>query len=234
MPNGYESPLNKLADALPGVIMQMQDMKLRQETQEAMNSYRQSMLAQTIRMNDLRQDALRAAEELRGPERGREERETLFEARSKYGEPGARSLYPGLMEQYYPQGMPPEKVVAEKGPTASTTARYYSARDKFQKEIDEANERIESLRGRLKLAPGEKPVTPAWPGKGKEQTDLDNWNKLEGQLDTATASLDSLHKRATEEGVDLTIGARAELPTPEEVSGMSEDEILQRLVPGIE
>lgn len=42
MPNGrpYESPLNKLADALPNFILQMQDMRMRQEAQEALNQYR--------------------------------------------------------------------------------------------------------------------------------------------------------------------------------------------------
>ncbi len=65
MPNGYESPLNKLADALPGFIMQMQDMKLRQEAQEALNSYRMTMLNRQIAVETAERETKEALEDVR-------------------------------------------------------------------------------------------------------------------------------------------------------------------------
>ena len=56
------SPLNKLADALPSFILQMQDMKMRQEAQEALSSYRQQTLAATIERNRLEVEAKEAIE----------------------------------------------------------------------------------------------------------------------------------------------------------------------------
>jgi len=65
MPNGYESPLNKLADALPSFIMQMQDMKMRQEAQEALASYRQTMLARQIATEKAERETRDALEDVR-------------------------------------------------------------------------------------------------------------------------------------------------------------------------
>ncbi len=59
------SPLNKLADALPSFILQMQDIKTRQEYYEALATYRTGMLAETIRTNELKEGALRATEQRR-------------------------------------------------------------------------------------------------------------------------------------------------------------------------
>lgn len=64
MPDGYESPLNRLADALPNFILQMQDMKMRQETQEAMNSYRTMMLTERINAREAQEEATRAMEQM--------------------------------------------------------------------------------------------------------------------------------------------------------------------------
>ncbi len=115
MPNGYESPLNKLADALPNFIMQMQDMKLRQEAQEALTNYRQTMLAQTIRMNDLKQDALRAAEISGAAERNREVREDMLKLETQ-GEGWANAKYGrGVVAQYYPGGIPVSRKTVEEG-----------------------------------------------------------------------------------------------------------------------
>lgn len=117
---------------------------------------------------------------------------------------------------------------APKAPTAGTIAYARRARDKFQKDIDEANSKIEAMRQRLKLAPGESPKTPAGLGKRKEQTDLDNWNKVNRELATAKASLDSLKKASAGRGIDLEFGA----PTPEQVSEMSIEEILRMIGAG--
>lgn len=66
MPNGrpYESPLNRLADALPNFILQMQDMKMRQEAQEAMNSYRTMMLNERISAREAQEEATIAMEQM--------------------------------------------------------------------------------------------------------------------------------------------------------------------------
>lgn len=104
------------------------------------------------------------------------------------------------------------------GPSAGTISRYYAARDKFQKEIDAANEKIDFMRSDWKLDPGELP---------RKRKDLDNWNRVHNQLTTAQASLDSLRQRAIEAGIDLTIGERA---TPEEMSKMTPEEILQEML----
>ena len=71
MPNGreYESPLNKLADSLPGFILEMQRVKVRQDAYEALNTYRQGMLAATIERNRLEVEA-RAAIEIEKERRG--------------------------------------------------------------------------------------------------------------------------------------------------------------------
>ncbi len=62
MPDGreYESPLNKLADSLPGFILEMQELKVRQDYYEALNSYRQERLAATIERNRLAGEAREA------------------------------------------------------------------------------------------------------------------------------------------------------------------------------
>lgn len=67
MPNGrpYESPLNKLADALPNVIMQMQDMKMRQEAQEALTNYRMTMLNRQIATETAERETKEALEQVR-------------------------------------------------------------------------------------------------------------------------------------------------------------------------
>ena len=124
-------------------------------------------------------------------------------------------------ELVFPEVKVPAKA---KGPSAGTIARFYSSRDKFQKEIDEATEKIDFMRSDWKLDLGELP---------RKRKDLDNWNRTNKQLSTAQASLDSLRQKATEVGVDLTIGERA-FPTPEEVSGMSLEEIKQGIFPDIE
>lgn len=112
MPNGrpYESPLNKLADALPTFLMEMQNMKMRQEAQEALNSYRQTMLAQTIRMNDLRQDAIREAERSGAIEQEREISEDMLRLESQ-GEGWAAAKYGReMVAQYYPEGIPTKRI----------------------------------------------------------------------------------------------------------------------------
>lgn len=106
-----------------------------------------------------------------------------------------------------------------KGPSAGTISRYYAARDKFQKEVDAANEKIDFMRSDWKLDPGELP---------RKRKDLDNWNRVNNQLATAQASLDSLRQQAIGAGIDLTIGERT-IPTPEQVTNMTDDEILRGL-----
>ena len=70
MPPQYpESPLNKLADSLPGFILEMQEMKIRQDAYEALNSYRQGLLAETIKRNRLEVET-RAAIEIERERRG--------------------------------------------------------------------------------------------------------------------------------------------------------------------
>ena len=65
MPNGYESPLNKLADALPNFILQMQDMKMRQEAQEALTDYRMTMLNRQIATETAERETKEALEVVR-------------------------------------------------------------------------------------------------------------------------------------------------------------------------
>lgn len=114
MPNGYESPLNRLADVMPRFLLEMQNMKMRQEAQEALNSYREGMLAARIQRNEMMQTVRDEQRRLGAIERGREEREDIFAARAKYGEPGARAIYPEAYQRQFSQGMPPEKPVVEK------------------------------------------------------------------------------------------------------------------------
>ncbi|HEC61503.1 MAG TPA: hypothetical protein ENI27_04545 [bacterium] len=71
MPNGreYESPLNKLADSLPGFILEMQRVKVRQDAYEALNTYRQERLAATIERDRLAgeaREAIKIEKERRG------------------------------------------------------------------------------------------------------------------------------------------------------------------------
>ena len=218
--------LNQALDQLPQLLLTLgklqqdrRDEELRRDIQQASQDFEVKMLSKRAAVSkELEQ--FRATLEPPAEPRIIEDIAGRKRFAPEVGKPG---------ELVFPEAKPLAKA---KGPSAGTISRFYASRAGFQKEIDEATERIDLMRSRLKLAPGERPVTPAWPSKGKEQTDLDNWNMWEKRLDTATGSLDSLHQKAKKEGVDLTIGAPA-LPTPEEVSGMSEDEILQRLAPGI-
>ena len=61
----YESPLNVLADKIPDFIMQLQDMKMRQEAQEALNSYRNMMLEERVSAREAEEETRRTLEEVR-------------------------------------------------------------------------------------------------------------------------------------------------------------------------
>lgn len=230
MPNGrpYDSPLNKLADALPTFLLQMQNMKMRQEEQEALNSYRQGMLAQTIQRNEMMQTVRDEQRRLGVIERGREVREEILAARAKYGEPGARAIYPEATARYFPQGLPPEPEKEIK-PTAGNIAYARRQRDKFQESITDANKKIEQMRRDLNLGLGEQPITPGGIGKKKEQASLDNWNRLHKTRDKAKASLDSLIQASKARGIDLEYGA----PAPEQIKDMSDEEVLQMIGVGV-
>lgn len=119
-----------------------------------------------------------------------------------------------------------------KPPTASTIAFARRTQEKYTKDIEEAETRIAKMQKDWKLAPGETPRTPGGYGRKGEQERLDEWNKWQRQLATAQASLDSLRKASAERGIDLEFGAPT-LPTPEEVSGMSLEEIKQGIFPDI-
>ncbi len=217
MPNGreYESPLNKLADSLPGFILEMQRVKVRQDAYEALNTYRQGLLNEKIETNRI-SDLVQAENERLGRiSAGQKEREDIYAARAKYGEAGARDIFPAAMQKHFPQGMAPEEEEEEKKPSAGTIAYARKKRDVFRKTISEIDLQIGQMQQTLGLAPGEKPKTPGGLGKKKEQKNLRNWEKLQTDRDKATASLDSLLTKAKERGIDLEFGAETP-PTEDE------------------
>lgn len=113
MPNGrpYESPLNKLADALPNFILQMQDIKMRQETQEALASHRTAILAATIERNEVVAAVREERQRLGAIDRVRGISEDMLKLESQ-GKGWAASKYGReLVAQYYPEGIPTKRVV---------------------------------------------------------------------------------------------------------------------------
>ena len=119
----------------------MQDIKTRQDYYEVLNTYRQGMLTETIRTNKLEEKALRAIGKLKQVERGREERENILEARGKYGEPGARAIFPEATARQFPEGLPPEKetdISAE--PRAGRALKEYDRLGKIKREWESFEE----------------------------------------------------------------------------------------------
>ena len=218
------SPLNKLADALPSFILQMQEIKTRQEYYEAITTYRQGMLAETINRNDLRQNALIATEQLRRVERGREEREDILEARGKYGELGARAIFPEATARQFPEGLPPEKEPEAKKPPAGDVAYFRRRRDIKVKELEKIDTDIEIMRKALDLAPGETPSPErTWFGFGEEkekQPALNQWNKYQKTRLKIRTSLDRLRQQAEKEGIDIGLGAALDTLNIEDPLGM--------------
>ena len=206
------SPLNKLADALPSFILQMQEIKTRQDYYESLTQYRQGMLAQTIIKNKLEEEALRATEQLRGVERGREVREKILEARGKYGEPGARAIFPEATARQFPQGLPPEKEPEAKKPSAGTVSRVVRRRDQLAEVINARTKSIEQMRETLDLGPGKEPKTPDWWNRKGEQANLNKWNRLWKERAIAQTSLDSLQQAAEKTGIATDVFELGAIP----------------------
>ena len=117
-----------------------------------------------------------------------------------------------------------------KPPSASSISAARRELEKNQEAVIEATGRISKMRTDWKLAPGEVPGARWDISKKEEKRRLDEWNKWNEMLTTAQDSVGKIQRWATEKGVTLKFGAPA-LPTPEEVSGMSLEEIKQGLFP---
>ncbi len=115
-----------------------------------------------------------------------------------------------------------------KPPSASSISAARRELEKNQEAVIEATGRISKMRTDWKLAPGEVPGARWDISKKEEKRRLDEWNKWNETLTAAQDSVSKIQRWATEKGVTLKFGAPT-MPTPEEVSGMSDEEILRGL-----
>ncbi len=199
----YESPLNKLADQLPNFLLQMQEMKLRQDAQEAINSYRASLQEDRFRAFQIEQDARDAL----GIKRGQQERRAVVEDLAKYGAEAAKAISPGVVERDFSEGIPEVKEEKEKKPSASDIAYARKRKTKFQTVIDTESAKITLLEEELNLAPGEQIEEPSGWFTGKKRSAYDNLMSSRKAFRGATASLDSLMQEAKKRNIDLEFGA---------------------------
>ena len=108
-----ESPLNRLADALPGFLSQMQDIKLRQQAQESLTKYRMGVLANQVEANEIRRDAQEAATALGATERNRERRANMLQLEDER-EGGAAAVYgTEQVRTDFPRGIPASRKLEE-------------------------------------------------------------------------------------------------------------------------
>lgn len=120
----------------------------------------------------------------------------------------------------------------EKAPTASEIGFARRQLKTFTEGIEEARGRVDFLAGELDLESGEVPSEPGGflgIGGGKKRELISNWNLERRNLTRLETSRDELLRESEARGIDLEFGALAELPSPEEVSKMAEEDILQTL-----
>ena len=101
--------LNQALDQLPQLLLNLgrlqqdrRDEQLRREIQQASQDIQRDVLNQRIRAEEEKKKVLEQLQQGK-------ERKDIFEARGKYGESGARAIYPEAYQRHFPQGLPAEK-----------------------------------------------------------------------------------------------------------------------------
>ena len=110
------SPLNQLADNLPNILLSIQDIKLRQDAQQALANHRNQLLTQTIRANDLKQEAQQATNIISAEQRLRAEKADMLKLEDDRPG-GAVAVYGApLVNSYFPGGIPKKTDTAKDAP----------------------------------------------------------------------------------------------------------------------
>lgn len=114
------SPLNEFANSLPQLLLGLQDMKMRQDAQEALSAYRQSVLANTIDKNEMTRNAQEATRVLRESSRRVDRRTDMLKLEDER-EGGAAAVFgPDQVRADFPSGIPAKREVEGKdSPEAS-------------------------------------------------------------------------------------------------------------------
>ena len=148
------SPLNKLADALPSFILQMQEIKTRQEYYEAITTYRQGMLAETINRNEMAGIVREEKQRLGVIDREREISEDMFKLEAQ-GEGWAAAKYGrDMVGRFFPEGIPAKRIAEEVAkPSQGLQSSYKKIGVQMVKKAEEIAEfrRISKPKGRKEI-----------------------------------------------------------------------------------
>lgn len=211
------SPLNQLADALPSFLRDMQELKLRQDRNEALNTYQQGLLAARIERNRLTGIVQDEQQRLGVIDRDREISEDMFRLEAE-GKGWAAAKYGReMVAQFFPEGIPGkrEKPDEPKKPSLGKISRVLKRRDTLIGTINERTTSIRQMRKSLGLAPGEEPG-PAKTFFGfvdeQRETDIKSFNTLRDEREKAQADFDRLKQGAQAEGIDFELTAPSILP----------------------